>query len=269
VRLRRYRGLVWALVLSLAVHFVLVPLLVGLFGLRHALVEPKEATYQVSTVLRLLPKPKSQQRPHAHRQRVQAHVQPHAQPPAPSPQPRAETRLAVQPPPRRELVKIDERAHIAVPHLSPAIDVAQQQAQFQKTIERLRRQSDPVAAAAGPVATPGAPVRYAFDFHGSVGASPHGEGILTPVKSWHDGPYTYYYVRYWVQYADGTTETGYVPWPIRYLPQNDPFLLHWEHFPLPAPLPGYALPSDTNAHPLVAFCYEHRDEYNTCPIAHD
>jgi hypothetical protein len=141
--------------------------------------------------------------------------------------------------------------------------------QFEKTIAQLRRQSDPLAGAARPVETPAAPKRFAFDFRGSVGTSPQAEGILTPVKSWRDGPYTYYYVRYWVQYADGSTESGYVPWPLRYLPQTDPFLLHWEHFPLPAPLPDYALPTDTDLRPLVAYCYEHRGEFSDCPIAHD
>lgn len=265
MRLRRYRALVWALALSLAVHFVLLPLIVGLFGLHRAFAVTEQVTYQVPAPLRLssMPKP-PQPHPHPHPQRVQPHRAPRA-----LPQPRAETHVAVPAPPRRELAKVDPRAHISVPHLTAAINVAQQESQFQKTIARLRRQSDPVAAAAGPVATPGLPARYAFDFHGSLGTNPQAEGILTPVKSWHDGPYTYYYVRYWVQYADGTTETGYVPWPIRYLPQNDPFLLHWEHFPLPAPLAGFALPADTNVHPLVAFCYAHRGEYDTCPIAHD
>jgi hypothetical protein len=72
-----------------------------------------------------------------------------------------------------------------------------------------------------------------------------------------------------VEYEDGTTETGYVPWPIRYLPKDDPFLLHREHFPLPGPLADFTLPRNTNVHPLIAFCLEHRDELSTCPIEHD
>ncbi|HKU66735.1 MAG TPA: hypothetical protein VJP85_03070 [Candidatus Baltobacteraceae bacterium] len=259
-KLRRYRLLLWCLALSLLIHFVVVPLIVGLLGLHHALVEPKEVTYQVSSALRLSRAPKP--RPPAHpRIRMQ-------------PQPRAvqRERQRVQPQPAtqpHELAKIEPRAQIAVPRLSTPIDFARQQQQFERTIAQLRRQSDPVVGAARPVAPAAAPKHYAFDFSGSVGTSPQSEGILYPVKSWHDGPYTYYYVRYWVQYADGSVETGYVPWPLRYLPQSDPFLLHWEHFPLPAPLPDYVLPPDTNLHPLVAFCYEHRSDFSTCPIHHD
>lgn len=263
MRLRRYRLLLWCLGLSLFFHFVLIPVLVGLFGVHRAFSEAKEETYQISTSLRLssLPKPRPP-KPRIVRT-----------PPQPQPVRQQEQRQQqpqpVAPPQPHELAKIEQHAHISVPHLSQSINIAQQQAQFEKTIAQLRRESDPVLSAARPVETPASPKHYAFDFRGSVGTNPQAEGILTPVKSWAIGPYTYYYVQYWVQYADGSTETGYVPWPLRYVPQSDPFRLHWEHFPLPAPMPDYVLPPDTNMHPLVAFCYEHRAEFSTCPIAHD
>ncbi len=183
-------------------------------------------------------------------------------------QPREAAHAAAPAQPRREIARIEPHARVSQPQITSTIDFARQQAQFEKTIAQLRREADPLlnVARAQP---PSAPKRYSFDFAGSIGTGPHAEGILTPVKSWHDGPYDYYYVEYDVQYADGSTETGYVPWPIRYLPQTDPFLLHWAHFPLPIPLADFVLPAGADLHPLVAFCYEHRSELSDCPIEHD
>lgn len=190
----------------------------------------------------------------------QQHVAAHTRPRPEKPQPREV---------RREIARFDPRSVNPPPAHAVTIGAAQQQAIFEKTIARLREQNNPLISAARPAATPEAPKRYQFDFSGSVGTAPSAEGILTPEKSWRDGGYDYYYVRYWVQYADGSTETGIVPWPLRYKPSQDPFRLGLEHFPLPAPMPDYVLPSGTNLHPLVAFCYAHRDDFPTCPIEHE
>jgi hypothetical protein len=149
------------------------------------------------------------------------------------------------------------------------IDAAQQQQMFEKTIAKLRSENNPVVSAARATISPQAPKRFSFDFAGSVGTSPNAQGILTPEQKWQDGPYTYYRVRYWVQYADGSTETGLVPWPIRYLPSQDPFRIGLEHFPLPVPLPDFVLPPGVSLHPLVAFCLKHRYDFPSCPIQHD
>ncbi len=259
-RLRRFRALLWCLVLSLVFHFVAVPLIVGLFGTRQTFAQPRELIYQTSSALRVSrmprPRPRTVTPPHP--------IVTAKQPPIPV------HRAAAPPQVRRELAKIGPGPRADVPHLSPpSIDIAQQEAQYEKTIAQLRQENNPLAGAARPVETPAAPKRYTFDFSGSVGTGPQAEGILTPVESWRDGPYTYYYVRYYVQYADGSTETGYVPWPIRYLPKVDPFLNHWQHFPLPIPLPDYVMPGGTDLHPLIAFCWEHRSELSDCPIEHD
>jgi len=70
-----------------------------------------------------------------------------------------------------------------------------------------------------------------------------------------------------VLYPDGTSETGTVPWAVRFPQSLDPIKLGWRNMPLPGPEPGYVMPSDANPHPLVAYCYEHH--YSSCPIAHD
>lgn len=262
---RRYRALLWCLALSLAFHFLIVPLLVSLFGVRRDM-QTAQLTYEVrqSSALRISrrtqPRPASVPHP-------QVVHEPHT-----AARPQQQQRQAVQPPKeqRREVARIEPHATIHVPRISSqSVNFGQQQALFEKTIAQLRRESDPVLSAAKAQApVPSAPKRYAVDFSGSFG-TPHAEGVLTPVKSWRDGPYDYYYVQYSVQYADGSTETGYVPWPIRYLPQVDPFLQHWEHFPLPVPLHDFKLPPGTDLHPLVAFCLEHRSELSDCPIEHD
>lgn len=260
---RRYRVLLWCLALSLAFHFLFVPLIVSLFGYRRPMQAVREVVYQArSSSLRVerraVPHPRSLPQPRTLAQ--------------PRTQPRPQQQQQQRPPPRREIARIEPHARISVPRVSSnsssTVDFTHQQALFEKTIAQLRRENNPVLSAARPVQTPSAPKRYTYDFAGAFGTS-QGEGILSPVKSWRDGPYDYYYVRYWVQYADGAVETGYVPWPLRYLPQADPFLNHWEHFPLPKPLPDFKLPAGLNLHPLIAFCLEHLSELESCPAEHD
>lgn len=248
-------------------HFTAGPLLVWLFGTRTP-PQPKERIfYAASSALRIARRPKPVPPRRAHPQPKTARFQPH-----PTPQP---VTTAVRQ--RHELARIDRRATVAIaspaPPRPPAVhpvtmqdSLQRDEARFQKTIARLREENNPVISAARPVPRPEAPRRVTYDFAGSMGSEPQAEGILTPEQRWRDGPYNYYRVRYWVQYADGTTETGRVPWPIRYLPDDDPFARHYEHFPLPGPLPDFTLPAGFSLHPLVAFCYSHR--FALCPIAH-
>lgn len=250
--------------LSLAVHFAIGPLLFWLLGIRPSPNKPPDVTYVItSSSIRHAPKPRPRvaprvEKPQPHPERVQTRAQPVRD--RPQPQPAAA---------RRELARFDRRSINPPPAHAVSLNAAQQQAMFEKTIAKLRGENNPLVSAARPVSAPEAPKHYSYDFSGSVGTAPSAEGILTPEKSWRADGYDYYYVSYWVQYADGSTETGIVPWPLRYRPSLDPFRLGLEHFPLPGPMPDFVLPSDTNLHPLVAFCYEHRGEFPTCPIQHD
>lgn len=265
-RLRRYRLLLFCLLISLLVHFGAVQFIPAFrYKTQKTSTQPIEVISEVrSSALRL-----------EHRPRPQP-ARPNNPPPQP-PQPQRQRQQQQQPivppqqPREQHVARIEPHAlHVAVPqqHNAQSMNFAQQEQSFERTIAQLRRQNDPVVSAARPVSTPAAPKAFTYNFSGSM-STLHAEGILSPVKSWRDGPYDYYYVQYWVQYADGSTETGYVPWPIRYLPGDDPFRLHYEHFPLPAPLPDFQLPAGTDLHPLVAYCLEHRSELSDCPIAHD
>jgi hypothetical protein len=272
VRLRRFRGLLWCLAVSLLFHFVILPLVVNLFGIhpQHARQPVVRVVYQVrSSALRIAPRP----RPQTHRfSPAVPHV---AQARQPQPQPQQRQPRSIAAPPRREIARIEPHAlhntspRFARPQPRQQMNLAQQETQFEKAIAQMRRQADPILSAAHPVPSPEAPKHYSFDIAGQIGSKPVPEGVLTPVKSWRDGIYDYYYVAYFVQYADGTTESGYVPWPIRFPNYNNPFKLHPYDVPLPPPLPDYVLPSGTNLHPFVAYCYQHRAEYpDSCPIAH-
>lgn len=261
------RLLIVSLTVSLLFHFLALPLFSLLFFGRHAAVVPQERIYVArSSALRITHRSHPLPPRHVRRAVVQQH-QP-AQPRHTQPQPRSQ-------PVRREIARIDRRALRPLPpkaqynHVS--VNTAQiQQAQFEKTIARLREQNDPVISAerAGP--KPQTEKHYSYNFSASIGTVGSGQGILDVVRGWHDGGYDYYYLRYWVEYPDGTTETGVVPWPVRYLPQYDPFRLGMTHnIPLPGPLADYTLPAGTVMHPLVAFCFKHRDELSDCPIEHD
>lgn len=265
MRRRLSRTLLLGLLLSIVLHFTIVPLLLWLLHVNSLVPEPKEISMLVSmSKLRIERRARPTPAP------ARAIVKPHPVPvPIVHPQPQhVAVKAPVEHPRRREIARIDTHAPRPLPPRASSINIAQQDQVFEKTIARLRAQNDPVAGSERPV-TAAAPVHSDFNIAASIGGGTHAEGLLTPVKSWHDGGYDYYYVRYWVQYADGTSETGVVPWPLRYLPSEDPFRLGIQHFPLPAPTSDYALPAGTELHPLVAYCYKHREDLDTCPIYHD
>lgn len=255
MRRARYRLLLAAVVLSLVIHFTVVPLLLFLLRDRSP-AQPLsvEVVYARSSALRI----SRETRPRA------AHV---VQRPAALPSHARFVRAShasaslVRPHavhPRRRAPQGPRRA--------PAVDELAQQAVFTRTIAQLRAQENPLLGAARPVPTPQSPRSYTFNVAGAVGTQSQGYGILTVVRAWRDGGYDYYYLRYFARYPDGTTESGIVPWPVRYLPHADPFLQGGERSALPVPLPDYHLPADTTLDPLVAYCYAHRAQLTSCPL---
>ncbi|MDQ6929377.1 MAG: hypothetical protein M3126_01745 [Candidatus Eremiobacteraeota bacterium] len=186
-----------------------------------------------------------------HRTRPQPHV-PTRQPPVkPRPQTRAERHIRAA------------RAQIVLPHIRPAAHgtpvplvvkpvtqpaprehtaIEKQTKQFEKAIAEARAAQDPLRVTP---ATPAARTHYRLDMQGQDNPLRTGEGLLVPVKSWKEGGYDYYYVDYSVVFSDGTRDAGRVPWPIRYLPKDDPFANNYRgKMPLPAPLPGWTLAPD-------------------------
>lgn len=172
--------------------------------------------------------------------------------------------------PRRELSTIRKVAYNPpVPAHSETLTKSQIQAQtqmFAQTIAQARAANDPVAGAASTITTPAAPKQYSLNIEGDFG-KPQPEGVLYPLKRWLDDGWVYYYVRYTAEYADGSTESGLVPWPIRFPAGADPFAHDRHRMPLPGPMADYVASGDTQMNPLVKNCYDHRYDY--CPIAHE
>lgn len=268
-RTRRSRPLFWYTLLSAVLHC----LAVALFGaaLIRALLPvmpPKQQPIMValSSALRIEPRthpvPAHQPIPHPHA----------AQPQRPQPQ----TQAQPQPQQQRQVAYV---RHVSArrPELSKPSHIAYAQSRqpteqeklaadmrmYERTIAQARAASDPVTGAESSRVTPEAPTRMTINIHGDFG-KPQPEGVLYPTKRWVEGAFVYYYVRYTAEYADGQTETGDVPWPIRFPIGDDPFERGLHRMPLPGPLPDYVMPSDVAMMPLVKNCWDHHYAY--CPI---
>lgn len=263
-------------ILSLVLHLLLVSVIAHVFladWLARNRREPKELV-AISSVIRLehktqpAPAHATVAKPAPQRPPVPVQPQPQPRPPQPKPQPQPEQRKTVamrvtQAPPGR-LTPRAGPVHVSA-RLSSA-ELQREQLAFSQTIASSRAADDPVAGATNTHVQPGAPKSYHLNLEGTLG-KPQPEGILTPEKRWVDGPWVYYYVSYSVVYADGTTETGIVPWPIRFPIAADPFRRGERRMPLPGPLPDFVASDLQQMSPLVKNCYDHRYPY--CPIAHE
>ncbi|MGZ3497700.1 MAG: hypothetical protein ACXWNK_18280 [Vulcanimicrobiaceae bacterium] len=281
MRRLRERGLpvlLWAILISTILHFMFGPLIATLIYLHvfptPSQMQPKpEEEVVTSTAIRI--ERRAHPRP-AHPAKPRAVIRPAVkQQPIPKPRPRA---IAVQTPPPE--TPEPPRAVNVTPQPRPrrqeeqrpqqrvlnAETIARQESEFAKTIAQARSEDNPVIGSRSTV-PPASTKHYHLDFEGARGSLGQGQGYLEPIRAWHESGWTYYYVRYEVEYPDGTVETGVVPWPIHYPPGGDPFELGVRHLPLPGPPPGYEPPPGEDLHPLVKFCLEHHFEY--CPIEHD
>jgi hypothetical protein len=161
---------------------------------------------------------------------------PHA-PPQSTPHPKP-VQVALAP---REPEHAEHAAGTA--QLSPQ-QLAQLNEDFARTISAARSIDNPLRV---PNRLPAGPKQYALQFNGRINDLRNGQGLLTPIKEWYADGFNYYYVTYEIVWPDGTFESGAVPWPIRYRPQQDPFAdpAPGRLFPLPPPLPDYVLPPGT------------------------
>ncbi len=82
------------------------------------------------------------------------------------------------------------------------------------------------------------PAIAAFD----IGDARTHHGLCDPIKDWTADGYDYYYVSCNVRFSDGTFQREFVPWPVRFTPNNDPFTgTSGKDLPLAMPLPGWHL----------------------------
>jgi len=109
-----------------------------------------------------------------------------------------------------------------------------------KTIAQSRAQTDPLRNVKPD--PPAAPKAYHMQMYGVFGALHRGQGQYRPIRGWRAGGLDWYYVSYEFTYADGTYETGNVPWPIHFTAGGDPFVNGYTNVQLPPPPPGYVPP---------------------------
>jgi hypothetical protein len=138
--------------------------------------------------------------------------------------------------------------------------IAQMTQNFDKTLAELRRESAPLNVKPE---NPSATKRYHVQMIGVDGDLRHGQGYYYPIKSWREDGYDYYYVSYDFTWADGTFESGGVPWPIRFRPRDDPFTHpddpNSAKVPLAAPMAGWRLPSGEKVGKALESLYGQQD----------
>jgi hypothetical protein len=267
IKKRSYRLLEIAIVVSFALH-----LLFGGLAMFHRTsiakllqrVEKKEEkdvalsttiTIEKRTVPRPQPKPQPVQ-PAPPRPQVQQQAPTAAQPitkPVPRvvPVPRsAPQELAKIVPRAKEHVAVNKPqvvARIAVPKTNPNKltqgELNEMNQRFAQTIDAARAANDPTHIVPS-TAAPGTMKRAHLDISGINQMLTHGEGILTPVQASYatvdgDSRGMCYYVNFSMNFSDGSLDQGPVYWPICYTRRNDPFRNNFQHFPLPAPPPGW------------------------------
>ncbi len=257
---RARRTLPWALVLSLLLHAAGAPFFAWFLAVRANFTPPKGELQPITVTSSVRIERRERQRivhprsSEAAPREVTRVALPHLQPPrqrVPAPHPQHVTS-------RHELTAFAKHAPPAP--LSPQSLAVDQQG-FEAAIARARDRANPLNGS-GSGTSVGPPKHYGANLSDvSFGSQGGGEGVLTPLRTWKDGPFTYYYVRYYLRLSDGSVESGVVPWPIRYLPGADPFARHIAHFPLPGPLAGYVAPDGTEMQTMIQSCYQRRPTF--------
>jgi hypothetical protein len=240
---RRRRALFWSTIASTLLHAVIISLLlllaVRIFvpqGTKETVTEQSLVTIQKEQH----PTPSPQHRARPVRQRKA---------------PRAQT-------PRYELAKTVTRPATPQPPRPPVIhstpsSLARDQAGFAKEVAQLNRQNDPHSIPTiDPAARASSSKTYQFALPSTSHGSEHGNGIITPVRSWRDGSQDCYYGKYEYTYANGSMEDGSIVWPFCYDADEDPFKEPPHPIPFPMPLPGFKLPADADMPPLEKAVYQ-------------
>ncbi|MBV9333097.1 MAG: hypothetical protein JO146_03745 [Candidatus Eremiobacteraeota bacterium] len=161
--------------------------------------------------------------------------------------------------PRHELVK---ETTLPAPHEAPRhtprvpSQLERDQAGYAREVAQLNQQNDPHAIPTiDPAARQSSTKSYAFNIPSSMRGDEHGNGIITPTRSWQDRGLNCYYGRYEYTYPDGATESGNIIWPFCYYPGSDPFKEPPHPIPFPLPLIGFKLPPDADMPPIEKQVY--------------
>ncbi len=238
---RRRRALFWSTVASAAFHLIVLTLLFYAVARLFVTRGSREVVTQTNTVT------------------IQK-----ASPPTPAPPRRAhrirQHESAPATTPRHELVKEVATAPSPEPplhHTDVPSKLERDEAGFAREVAQLNRQNDPhTMPTIDPSSQESTTKSYAFQIPSSMRGDEHGNGIITPVRSWHDRGLDCYYGHYEFTYPDGAMETGDIVWPFCFDPGSDPFKEPPHPIPFPLPLLGFKLPADAQLPPIEKQVYQ-------------
>jgi hypothetical protein len=237
---RRRRALFWSTIASAALHFIILTLL--FYTAARLLVSRGEREVVSQTTIASIEK---HARPRPALIRSVRHIHPKESAPARTPHHELAREVAVQAPPE--------------PQRRPTVssNIQRDTAGFAKEVARLNAQDDPHAIPTiDPAARESTTKSYDFAVPSSLRGEDHGNGIITPVRSWRDAGRDCYYGRYEFTYPDGAEENGDIAWPFCFEPEADPFKEPPHPIPFPLPLPGYKLPADAQLPPIEKSVYQ-------------
>ncbi|MGA8535550.1 MAG: hypothetical protein WB615_15690 [Candidatus Tumulicola sp.] len=253
----RGRLLLWATLLSLVIHVLLIPLAAWLGSLKLTLLAAKPSereTVVASTAVRIERRPVPQPRVLVRAPSTPSHVTAHPQ-------------VAPRSPPVSRRHELAREAPSAAPQPTPQEvkrnqpvslqqQLAQQERAFSQEIAQIRARNNPLSLASKPSEPAAAYHRTYFDVpgHRDVDAV---QVQLIPIRHWFTGAAICYYTRYVAQYTHGGNEEGTIPWPVCYPIDADriahPAFVH--DVPIPVPPPDYVLPAGAYLTPLLARIY--------------
>ncbi|HVA32570.1 MAG TPA: hypothetical protein VNG31_00390, partial [Candidatus Baltobacteraceae bacterium] len=227
---RRRNVLLWSLLLSMVLHAIVLSVLLNAI-VRSIVPQGARETISQITITSIQRQPLNTPSP------VLKHREtPRPAPAVPQTSVRRATRVQIRTP----------KLHATVPSA-----IAHDQINFAKEVAQLDKADDPhVIPTIDPASQESATKSYRFDVPASMRGEEHGNGIIVPTRSWHDGGQDCYYGRYEYTYPDGSEESGSIAWPFCYDPETDPFKEPPHPMAFPPPLAGYVLPPGTDLPPI-------------------
>lgn len=247
------RRLAWAIFASVLFNLLFWPLCLWLFGTKLVFIPPnqqRELFVVSSSALRIerkaVPQPQS----------VPQHAVAHPQPQRPV------TPHVVHEPPKEhhELAREIPNAPPQPPRKTQttlAQQIARDERQFAKEAQKLNASNSPLSVATPEAQPPAAWHRSYMDLNGKE-QQEHVFAVLTVRQKFQTPTMHCYYVRYDAQFSGGGTDDGNIPWPVCY-PRDHDAMLPLDHphaLPVPAPQPGYVLPTGTVLSPLLQQIYD-------------
>ena len=241
-RNRHRRTLAWSVLVSAVIHVVVLSLI--FYALARMITSSQGASEQVSETTAIS---------------IDARIKPK---PIPKPHERRPVRVAPPPPAptRHELAKIAVDATPQPPerpHVTIVSSIQHDRLSFANEVAQLNAHNNPhVIATIDPASAQASSKSYAFEPSRAGDSDAHGDGIITPMRSWQEHGMDCYYARYEYTYASGASEEGRIPWPVCFDPASDPFHQPPHQMPFPLPLAGYTLPPGIYMPPLEKAIYE-------------